>query len=121
MTDQQIADTVLENMNKATLLDLASRTHAHSISIFIPTHHRGKEVNEGQDHIVFKNHVQRIRQTLESQSLRSNEMNDLMQPLEALLDDIQFWRHQQAGLAVFRSPDFLAISIARYRWRAAVS
>ena len=106
MTDQQIADTVLENVDKATLLDLASRTNDQSISIFIPTHQRGKEVNEGQDQIVFKNHVQRIRQTLESQSLRSNDVNDLMQPLEALLDDGQLWRHQQAGLAVFRNPDF---------------
>ncbi|WP_020607686.1 hypothetical protein [Spirosoma spitsbergense] len=108
MTDQQIADTVLENVDKTTLLDLASYTHKQSISIFIPTHQRGKEVNEGQDHISFKNHVQRIRQTLENQSLRSNDVNDLMQPLEALLDDGQFWRHQQAGLAVFRSPDFFA-------------
>jgi hypothetical protein len=108
MTDQQIADTVLENVDKATLLDLAGHTSEQCISIFIPTHQRGKEVNEGQDHIVFKNHLQRIRQTLESQSLRSNDVNDLMQPLEALLDDGQFWRHQQAGLAVLRSPDFFA-------------
>lgn len=108
MTDQQMTDTVLENVDKATLLDLAGRTSEQSISIFMPTHQRGKEVNEGQDHIAFKNHVQRIRQTLESRSLRSNEVNDLLQPLEALLDDGQFWRHQQAGLAVFRSPGYFA-------------
>ncbi|WP_240625538.1 baeRF7 domain-containing protein [Spirosoma pollinicola] len=109
MTDQQPNGINLEHVDKDILLDLAMQTHAQSISLFIPTHQRGKEVNEGQDILAFKNHIQRIRQTLEAQSLRSNEITSLMHPLEALLNDTQFWRHQQQGLAVFRNSDFFAI------------
>ncbi|GAB4019333.1 hypothetical protein GCM10028808_56740 [Spirosoma migulaei] len=109
MTDQQLNGINLEHVDKDILLDLAMQTHAQSISLFIPTHQRGKEVNEGQDILAFKNHIQRIRQTLEAQSFRSNEITSLLRPLEALLDDTPFWRHQQQGLAVFRNPDFFAI------------
>ena len=109
MTDQQNAMTDLENVGKSTLLELADMSNDLSVSITMPTHQRGKEVNEGQDMIMFKNHLQRIRQTLESRDLRSNDVNDLLQPLEALLDDTQFWRHQQQGLAVFRNPKYFGV------------
>lgn len=100
---------ILVNAGKDTLLELADQAHELSISIFIPTHQRGKEVNEGQDPIAFKNHAQTIRLALEGRSLRSNDVDDLMQPIEALLEDPQFWRHQRQGLAVFRNPDYFAV------------
>lgn len=100
---------ILVNAGKETLLALAAQVHPHSLSIFIPTHQRGRAVNEGQDLIAFKNHVQAARLALEAQDLRSNDIADLLQPLEDLLADPLFWRHQQAGLAVFRSPDYLAV------------
>ncbi|MEZ0484839.1 baeRF7 domain-containing protein [Fibrella aquatica] len=99
----------LIDSGKETLLELAGKTHEQSISIFIPTHQRGKEVNERQDTIAFKNHLQTIRLALEAKSLRSNDVDDLMQPLEALLADADFWHHQQQGLAVFRSPDYFGV------------
>ena len=94
------------NFDKAALLELADRKHPLSISLFIPTHSRGKEVLEGQDQRLFKNHLQAIRQELARQPLRSNEVDELMQPLDALLANGQFWRHRTAGLAIFRSPDY---------------
>lgn len=94
------------DVNKEALLQLADRTHPHSISLFIPTHSRGREVLEGQDQILFKNHLQAIRLELEAQQMRSNDIDDLMLPLEDLLNDVQFWRHRTAGLAVFRSPAY---------------
>lgn len=100
---------ILVNAGKETLLALAGQAHPHSLSLFIPTHQRGREVNEGQDIIAFKNHVQAARLALEAQNLRSNDIADLLQPLEALLADPQFWRHQRAGLAVFRSPNYFAV------------
>ncbi|SOD81734.1 baeRF7 domain-containing protein [Spirosoma fluviale] len=100
---------ILVNSGKETLLDLAEKAHDQSISIFIPTHRRGKQVNERQDRIAFKNHVQTVRLALEARSLRSNDINDLVEPMEALLDNPQFWRHQREGLAVFRNPDHFSI------------
>ncbi|SDY59761.1 baeRF3 domain-containing protein [Hymenobacter psychrophilus] len=99
----------LLNAGKATLLALAEQAHPHSLSIFIPTHQRGRAVNEGQDRLAFKNHVQTARLALEAQDLRSNDIADLLQPLEDLLADPEFWRHQQAGLAVFRNPDYFGL------------
>lgn len=94
------------DFDRKVLLDLADRTHEHSISIFIPTHRRGHQVLDRQDVIAFKNQLQTIRLELEAQSLRSNDIDELMQPMEALLDDPQFWRHRTEGLALFRSPDY---------------
>lgn len=94
------------DFGKEALLDLADHTHEHSISIFMPTHSRGREVLEGQDLISFKNHLQAIRLELEAQNVRSNDIDDLMQPLDDLLGDTQFWRHRTEGLAVFRNPTF---------------
>lgn len=101
-----IAKMTSLDFDRKALLDLADRTHEHSISIFIPTHRRGHQVLDGQDVITLKNHLQTIRLELEAQSLRSNDIDELMQPLEALLDDPQFWRHRTEGLALFRSPDY---------------
>lgn len=109
MTDQELNVMDLKNVDKTTLLELADQSNPQSISIFMPTHRYGKEVNEGQDAIAFKNYVQSIRLALEAQNLRSNDISDLLQPLEDLLDDTQFWRHQHKGLAVFRNPDFFAV------------
>ncbi|AQG80066.1 hypothetical protein [Spirosoma montaniterrae] len=93
--------------NKDTLFDLADQTHEHSISIFIPTHRRGQEVLEGHDQIAFKNHLQAIRLELEK-SVRSNDIDTLMEPLDALLADQTFWRYRTEGLAVFRNPAYFA-------------
>ncbi|GAB3274626.1 hypothetical protein GCM10027347_47630 [Larkinella harenae] len=100
---------VLVNAGKEKLLELANQSHEHSISIFMPTHRRGKEVLERQDAIAFKNHLQTARQTLEEQSVRPDDIDELMQPLEALLDDPNFWRFQHEGLAAFRSPGYFAV------------
>ncbi|GAB3013220.1 baeRF7 domain-containing protein [Spirosoma pulveris] len=100
---------ILVNSGKETLLDLAEKAHDQSISIFIPTHRRGKQVNERQDQIAFKNHVQTVRLALEARMVRSNDIDDLVEPMEALLDNPQFWRHQRKGLAVFRNPDHFSI------------
>ncbi|MGA0556650.1 hypothetical protein ACO2Q8_08365 [Larkinella sp. VNQ87] len=100
---------VLIHAGKETVLELADQAHEHSLSLFIPTHRRGKQVLEGQDQIAFKNHLQNVRQKLKDKVLRQQDIDALMEPLEALLEDPGFWRHQQEGLAVFRNPDYFAV------------
>jgi Bacterial archaeo-eukaryotic release factor family 3 len=46
-----------------------------------------------------------VTENLESSGLRSKEIDDLLQPLQELLDDGDFWMHQLDGLALFRTPD----------------
>ncbi len=99
----------METINKQTLLELANHQSSHCISIYIPTHVRGSEVNEGYDSILFKNQVQKVRNKLQEQGLRSNEIADLMAPLEELLKDKEFWRNQREGLGVLRSQEVFEV------------
>ncbi len=76
------------------------------MSIYLPTHQRGKEVNEGKDTIVLKNHYQKIRAQMEEKGFSEQEANAYLQPIRELIDDASFWRHQRQGLAVFLADDF---------------
>jgi hypothetical protein len=74
-----------------------------SVSIYLPTEISGKETQ--QNTIRFKNLVRRAEQTIVGQGLmRARDVNDLLRPARGLIDDVPFWQHQQAGLAVFVSP-----------------
>ena len=98
--------SVMENLDKRTLLELASQAGEHCISVYLPTHRKGHEVNEGYDLILFKNHVQKVRAELQQRGLKSHEVEDLLSPLNELLREKEFWKDQREGLAVFRSPSY---------------
>ncbi|MDJ1504816.1 hypothetical protein [Xanthocytophaga agilis] len=95
----------MEAIDKQTILKLANQNAKPCISVYIPTHRKGDEVNEGYDRILFKNQVQKVRTQLQSSNMRSNEVDELLNPLEGLLNDKEFWKNQTEGLAVFRSPE----------------
>ncbi|WP_026811670.1 baeRF3 domain-containing protein [Arenibacter latericius] len=76
------------------------------ISIFIPTHRGGEKVLEGTDVLRLKNQVKDVRKKLEKNKLGPRDIDTLLAPIEALLEDGDFWRHQSDGLAIFRSKDF---------------
>ncbi|CCH52822.1 hypothetical protein BN8_01855 [Fibrisoma limi BUZ 3] len=93
-------------LNKDVLIDLTERRADHCLSIYLPTHEYGLEVNERMDKLLLKNHVQDIRLKLQTEGLRSNDIDDLLRPVDALLNDWIFWRYQTQGLAIFRSHDY---------------
>ena len=73
-----------------------------SVSIYMPTEISGKETQ--QNAIRFKNLVRSVEQRIvEQELLRSREAADLLRPIQELIDDVPFWRHQREGLAVFIS------------------
>jgi hypothetical protein len=76
--------------------------------VYLPTHRKGLEVNEGYDRLRLKNYVQQIRAELQDQGLKSHQVAALLRPVEDLLDNWVFWRYQLEGLAVFGSHDFFA-------------
>lgn len=96
----------MENLDKKTLLDLAAHEGEHCITIYLPTHRKGHEVNEDHDRILFKNHLQKLRADLQQKGLKSHEVENLVNPMTELLKDTEFWKDQREGLAVFRSLDF---------------
>ncbi len=82
---------------------LAQVHEPHCISIYIPTHRAGQEVNEGLDRKNLKNRVKEVRRVLESYRIQDRDIDALLKPIEELRDDERFWKHQSDGLAIFRT------------------
>jgi hypothetical protein len=85
---------------------LATYNQPHCISIFIPTHRAGKDVNEKIDQLNLKNKVQKVTRELQSRKLDSRTIDALILPIQKLVEDHGFWNLQSGGLAIFRSGDF---------------
>lgn len=95
-------------MNHITLDDfkkLAQKHQPHCVSIFIPTHRAGQEVNQRIDQRMLKNKLKTVRQQLEEYQLNDGEIDKLLQPAAALLTHGDFWKNRSDGLALFISPD----------------
>lgn len=73
------------------------------VSIFMPTHRAGPDVQT--DSIRLKNLLREAERRLKGVRLRSPEVQAVMEPASRLLDDSLFWRYQSDGLAVFRAGD----------------
>lgn len=69
------------------------------ISIFIPTHQRGREV--AQDRIRLKNQLSVVDDALEQRGWRTNQRAERLELARQLLDERDFWEHQSAGLSLF--------------------
>jgi hypothetical protein len=93
----------MENLTLDQIKTLAQPTQSPSISIFLPTHRAGQETR--QDPIRFKNLLRQAEVSLLERGLGPRDVNALLQPAQALLDDTLFWQHQRDGLAVFIAPE----------------
>ena len=111
----------MKSLTKEQLQELATFSGVNCVSIYLPTHRRGKEVNEGQDTIVLKNHYQKIRKHMEAKGFSESEANQYLSPIRELIDDASFWRYQDEGLAVFLGDNFfktikLPYSVHEFNW-----
>jgi len=95
--------------------NLAQINKPHCISIFIPTHRMGKEVMEMHDQKNLKNRLKEVREELDTYQLDKKKADQLLKPIETLVEDNGFWKHQSDGLAIFRNNDhFLHFTIPVY-------
>jgi hypothetical protein len=74
-----------------------------AISIYLPTHKAGRETR--QDPIRLRNLLSEAAERLRADR-RGPEVDGLIEPARRLLDDEEFWRHQEHGLAIFIAPGF---------------
>jgi hypothetical protein len=93
----------MKNLTLNQLKGLAQQTASPSISIFLPTHRAGKGIQ--QDPIRFKNLLREAEKQFLESGMGPREVNALLQPAQALLEDSYFWEHQYEGLAVFLAAD----------------
>lgn len=76
------------------------------VSILLPTHPAGVEVNEQVDMIEFKNALQQVEKSLIQKNIDVLRIKKMLEPGYDLVRDDKFWRMQSAGLAVYISDDF---------------
>lgn len=81
--------------------ELLAETAKPCISLYMPTHRSHPE--NIQDTIRFKNLLKKVKESL-SEKLTTNEITELLEPIEALGENKDFWNHTTEGLAVLRSP-----------------
>lgn len=71
------------------------------ISIFMPTYRTGVEIQQNQ--IRFRNLIRNMEDKLLAYKLRPQEVKNILEPAQALMGNVLFWRRQSDGLAIFIS------------------
>jgi hypothetical protein len=97
----------MDILNPSDLKSLIAQQGKWSVSLYIPTHRKGRE--QQQDPIRLKNLLAEAETKLLANGLRRPEVEELMRPAEELLWNVDFWQHQSDGLAIFLTNDFYRV------------
>ncbi|MFD2518691.1 baeRF7 domain-containing protein [Salinimicrobium flavum] len=93
-------------LTKEKFEKLAKFTNKPCVSIFLPTQRLGKDVLEEKDRIQLKSQWKKTNEKLRETGLSQEKIDKMGKPLEDLLGDGDFWRHQSDGLAIFMADGF---------------
>jgi Bacterial archaeo-eukaryotic release factor family 3 len=105
------------DFSREALAELLRTDVRPTASILMPTHRAGAEIR--QDPIRLKTLVRGARHELERHGLEDGIAGRVLRPVEALLDDRAFWRHQDDGLALFAGSNFFRAYQVRWPLREA--
>lgn len=113
----------MELISQQEFAKLSQFTNEVCVSIFIPTQRAGHEVLEGKNRINLKSKWNEIKLQLEKKGVSAEKIKNIGKPIEELLQDKDFWRHQSDGLAVFSAEGFfdkftLPINFEEYHYIA---
>lgn len=95
------------------VMDIVTREHLEflsvarnhfCVSIFLPTHRAGKEIQ--QDSVRLKNLLREAEAELMRNGIRKLKAGELLAPAQQLQARAGFWRYQSDGLALFLAPGF---------------
>ena len=76
------------------------------VSILLPTHASGVEVNEQVDFIAFKNALQQVEKTLQQKNIETTRVRKILKPAYEMLRDDKLWKTLSKGLVLYFSDDF---------------
>jgi hypothetical protein len=82
---------------------LTETQEGNCVSIFMPTHRTAAEIQT--DVIRLKNLLRETHETLIHKGVRNADARSFIDPVEQLLADRVFWKHQSDGLALFLSEE----------------
>lgn len=91
-------------ITRETILDIINQGKDPSISIYLPTHEKGEQVQ--QDPIRLKNLLKQAEKELSEREMKQNEIDQLLEEPRKLLEQGLFWQHSERGLALFINPDY---------------
>lgn len=94
-------------INRDTILELNEIAGKISISIYMSTNR--SEPEAGQDSLRFKNILKDLRNELSEKGVDDNNIDELLSEADSLLNESEFWRYNDEGLALFITEDFLDI------------
>lgn len=94
----------MDYFGRDQLKELFQVDTAPAVSIYMQTHRKGAEV--AAQPLRLRAAIEEARGILSVDGRGGDDGEDVLAPLEALVDDRDFWRHQADGLAMFASRDF---------------
>jgi hypothetical protein len=105
-TNPTPAEELDSRLTKEAFAALAGYEASPAVTFYLATHRSGKEVNEQQDVIAFKNQLQETEQLLKQKNIDSSQVSQLLAPAYQLLEDEQLWRNLTEGLACFAANNY---------------
>lgn len=90
-------------LSQEQLNNLLTKNNETCISIYLPVHQAGSEIQ--QDPIRFKNALSTAQDALIKRGWQDTDALELLKPTQEL-EQPEFWRHQNEGLAIFITPNF---------------
>ena len=93
-------------INENDFKELSNHKNEACVSIFIPTQRAGKEVLEEKNKKQLHSEWTQVKKTLKDKNVSEETIEKIGKPIQELIDDRDFWRHQSDGLAVFSSPEY---------------
>lgn len=101
-----LLDQQMDLLTKQSLLDLIREPQGRCISIYMPTERKGADTQQGP--IRLKNLVGQARSELTALGERTPDIENLLAPAQALVNNNDFWQYQSDGLALLLSADRMA-------------
>lgn len=92
---------MMKTFSKDELKSLMAKQEGFCISIFMPTYRVGASAQQNQ--IRLRNMLRAAEEKLLAGGCRPQETKTLLEPVQGLIRNVIFWRHQSDGLAVFLS------------------
>ncbi|WP_353719134.1 hypothetical protein [Dyadobacter sp. 676] len=88
-------------LDKDLFAELAAFRSECCVTIYLPTHQSGVEVNEKHDAILLKNTLKDLSAKLADAGIETARIEQLLTPAYALLQQSRFWGRMEKGLAMF--------------------
>jgi hypothetical protein len=93
-------------LTKDVFKDLALFQSGCCVSVYLPTHKAGVEVNERNDVVSYKNALQKAEAILKERNVLTTTIQTMLAPGYELLRDDAFWLQQSEGLAFFIADNY---------------